>query len=54
VKDEPAQARKEYEELLNTMGEDADPQLKSRVQALLVSLSGEVIITTHQPEENKK
>jgi predicted negative regulator of RcsB-dependent stress response len=54
VKDEPAQARKEYEELLNTMGEDADPQLKSRVQALLVSLGGEVIITTPQPEENKQ
>jgi predicted negative regulator of RcsB-dependent stress response len=54
VKDEQAQARKEYEELLNTMGEDADPDLRSQVQALLVSIEGEVIITTPQPEENKK
>ena len=54
AKDEPAQARKEYEELLSDMGDEADPQLRSRIQAMLVSLGGEKIITTSQPEENKE
>lgn len=54
AKDEPAQARKEYEELLSTMRDGADPQLRSMVQALLVSLGGEKVITTSQPEENKE
>jgi predicted negative regulator of RcsB-dependent stress response len=54
AKDEPTQARKEYEELLSTLEDEADPKLRSRVQALLVSLGGEKIITTPQPEENNK
>ena len=54
AKDESAQARKEYEELLSTMRDGADPQLRSMVQALLVSSGGEKIITTSQPEENKE
>lgn len=53
--DEPSKARKEYEELLSTMEEDADPLLsRSRVQALLISLGGEKIITASKPEENKE
>ena len=54
AKDEPAQARKEYEELLSTMKDEADPQFRSRVQALLVSQGGEKVISTSQPEENKE
>ena len=54
AKGEPAQARKEYEELLSGMEDEADPQLRSRIQAMLVSLGGEKIITTAQPEENKE
>jgi predicted negative regulator of RcsB-dependent stress response len=53
AKDQAAQARKEYEELLSSMGDETDPQLRSRVQALVVSLGGEKIIAT-QPEENKE
>jgi len=54
ARDEPAQARKEYEELLTTMKDEADPQLRSRVQALLVSLGDEKVISISQPEENKE
>ena len=53
--DEPSKARKEYEELLSTMEDDADPLLsRSMVQALLISLGGEKIITASKPEENKE
>ena len=38
AKEDFPQARKEYNELLNTMGDDIDPQLRSKVQALLNSL----------------
>ena len=54
AKDEPAQARKEYENLLSGMDDTTDPLLRARVQAMLVSLGGEKIITTSQPEENKE
>ena len=54
ARDEPVQARKEYEELLTTMKDEADPQLRSRVQALLVSLGDEKVMPTSQPEENKE
>ena len=54
AKDQTAQARKEYEELLAGMEDEADPQLRSRVQALLISSGGENIIPASQPEENKK
>ena len=54
AKDEPAQARNEYENLLSGMDDEADPQLRSRVQAMLVSLGGKKIIPTPQPEENKE
>ena len=54
AKDQAAEARKEYEDLLSTMNDEADPQLRIMVQALLVSLGGEKIITTEQPEENKE
>ena len=53
AKDQVPQAREEYEELLGTMEDEADPQLRSRVQALLASLDGDTI-TTSQPEENKE
>ncbi len=53
AKDEPAQARNEYENLLSGMDDEADPQLRSRVEALLASLDGDTI-TTSQPEENKE
>ena len=53
--DEPSKARKEYEELLSTMEDDADPLLsRSMVQALLISLGGEKTITAPKPEENKE
>jgi hypothetical protein len=35
------------------MEDEADPQLRSRVEALLASLDGDTI-TTSQPEENKE
>ena len=54
AKDEPAQARKEYENILSGMDDTTDPLLRARVQALLVSLGDEKIITTSQPEENKE
>ena len=54
ARDEPAQARKEYEELLTTMNDEADPQLRSRVQALLVSLGDKKVMPTSQSEENKE
>jgi DNA-binding SARP family transcriptional activator len=53
AKDQVPQARNEYEELLGTMEDEADPQLRSRVEALLASLDGDTI-TTSQPEENKE
>jgi predicted negative regulator of RcsB-dependent stress response len=53
AKDKVPQARKEYEELLDTMEDETDPQLRSRVEALLASLDVETI-TTSQPEENKE
>jgi predicted negative regulator of RcsB-dependent stress response len=54
AQDETVKARKEYEDILSTMSDKADPQLKAMVQALIVSLGGEEIITTEQPEENKE
>ena len=54
AKDEPAQARKEYEELFGSMEDEADPQLRSRVQALLLSSGGENVIPASQPEEKKE
>ncbi|MDH3390381.1 MAG: tetratricopeptide repeat protein [Desulfobulbaceae bacterium] len=54
AKDQTAQARKEYEELLAGMEDEADPLLRSRVKALLISSGGENIIPASQPEENKK
>jgi predicted negative regulator of RcsB-dependent stress response len=54
-KDDLPQARKEYEMLLSTMEDQADPQLRSKVQALLNSLgAGGNDITASKPEENKK
>ena len=55
AKGETAQARREYEDLLSTMdAATSDPQLRAMVQALLVSLGGEKVITAEQPEENKE
>ena len=54
AKDQVAQARKEYEELLAGMEDEADPQLRSRVQALLLSSGGEIVIPASQPEETKE
>ena len=53
AKDKIPQARKEYEELLDTFEDETDPQLRSRVEALLASLDVETT-TTSQPEENKE
>ncbi|MFC1845483.1 YfgM family protein [Thermodesulfobacteriota bacterium] len=49
AKDDFSQARKEYEELLSTMEDDVDPQLRSRVQALLNSLGAGKDITASKP-----
>jgi predicted negative regulator of RcsB-dependent stress response len=53
AKDEPAKARQEYEELMDTMKEGADPQLKSRVQEMLLALGGTPVEAAGQPEDNK-
>lgn len=52
AKAQPDLAVKEYEEFLSTMGDEADPQLRSQVQALLLSRGGET--ATANPEENKE
>lgn len=49
---ESAQARKEYEELLNGFDEGTDPQLKSRIQAKLASIGEGTDIPASKPEEN--
>ena len=54
AKDQVAQARMEYEELLAGMEDEADPQLRSQVQALLLSSGGEIVIPASQPEETKE
>ena len=53
AKDDPAMARKEYEEFLADLDEGADPQLRSRVQAMLLSLGGEEPPAAQQPAENQ-
>ena len=53
TENDPAQARKEYEELLSSMEEGGDPQLKSRVQAMLLALNNGSTPAASQPEENK-
>lgn len=53
-KEDPVQARKAYEELLNSLEDTPDPVLISQVEAKLASLdTGKQIIST-QPEENKE
>ena len=52
AKDDPALARKEYEELLKDL-EGADPQLRSRIQAMLLSLGGGQPPVAPQPAENQ-
>jgi len=54
AKDDLSQARKEYEELLSTMKDEVDPQLRSKVQALLNSLGAANDITASKPEEKKE
>ncbi len=55
TKDDLSQARKEYEELLSTMDDEAAPQLRSKVQALLNSLGGSGNdMTASKPEESKE
>jgi len=54
AKDDSSQARKEYEELLSTMDDEVDPQLRSKVQALLNSLGAGNDITASKPEEKKE
>ncbi|MBW2466703.1 MAG: tetratricopeptide repeat protein [Deltaproteobacteria bacterium] len=51
-KGESARARKEYEELLSSLEEDADPKLKSRIQAMLAAIEGEKSTPASKPEEN--
>jgi predicted negative regulator of RcsB-dependent stress response len=53
AKGEPEMARKEYEELLSSMGDEIDPQLKSSIQALIVSVGGQETAPA-QPEEAKE
>jgi len=54
AKDEPAQARSAYEELLSVLGDDADPRFKSKVQANLAALDEGKTVTESQPDENKE
>jgi predicted negative regulator of RcsB-dependent stress response len=53
AKDEPAKARQEYQELIGIMKEGSDPQLKSRVQQMLLALGTTSVGASGQPEENK-
>lgn len=55
VKEDTAQARKAYESLLASLGEDAsDPVLRSQVEAKLALLDAGKPVTPSQPEEKKE
>jgi predicted negative regulator of RcsB-dependent stress response len=55
AKEDPAQARKAYEELLASLGEEtSDPVLKSRIEAKLALLNAGTAVSPAQPEENKE
>jgi len=54
AKEDPIQARRNYEELLASLKEDADPALISQLEAKLATLdAGEPAVSSH-PEENKE
>ena len=54
AKKDTAKARKEYEELLGTMDEGTDPQLKSRVQEMLLALGGTTPATAPTPKQTEE
>lgn len=54
VKDDPAQARKIYQELLTSLEETPDPAIKSQVEAKLSLLDANKPATSSQVEENKE
>jgi DNA-binding SARP family transcriptional activator len=56
TKEDPVQARKAYEELLNSLDDDTslDPVLRSQVEAKLASLDAGKPVISSQPEENKE
>jgi len=54
AKDDPVQARKAFEELLNSLDDTSEPGLKSQVEAKLASLDAGKIVSSSQPEENQK
>lgn len=53
AKDDPAQARQAYEELLASLEENPDPVIKSQVEAKLTVLDAGRSATPPQAEENK-
>ena len=50
VQEKSSLARQEYEELLSGLNDEADPQLRSRVEAIIASLGGEGSTPVSQPE----
>jgi predicted negative regulator of RcsB-dependent stress response len=55
AKEDQVQARKAYEELLNSLDDDTlDPLLRSQVEAKLASLDAGKPVISSQPEENKE
>jgi len=54
AKEDPAQSRKAYEELLSSLEDTSDPVLKSQVEAKLASLDADKPAILSQPEESKE
>lgn len=54
AKEEPAQARSTYEELLSILEDDVDQQFKSKVQAKLTALNKVNPVIETKPDENKE
>ena len=54
AKDDEVQARKAYEELLNSLGDSPEPGIKSQVEAKIASLGAGKPEVVPQPEENQK
>ena len=56
AREDPVEARKAYEELLNSLDDDTtlDPVLRSQVEAKLASLDAGKPVILSQPEENKE
>ena len=54
AKEDPMQARKVYEELLNNLGETPDQAVKARLEAKLASLQAAIPVDVSQPAGNKE